>query len=187
MAIFVLGLIIFFVPHLATAFARGARGKVVKALGAGPYKGTYSLVSAIGLGLIIWGWGRADATVLFVAPALALHVVYLLTLLALIALASAYLPKGRIAAALKHPMLAGVKLWALAHLIVNGDVRSLILFGSFLAYGVLDRIAVKLRNAPTPTAGPVVNDLYAVGVGAAVWAAIYFVLHPYIAGVPIPR
>lgn len=187
MATFILGLIIFFIPHLATAFARGAREKLVKTLGVGPYKGTHSLVSAIGLGLIIWGWRGADATVLFVAPAWVLHIVYALMLLALIAVASAYLPKGRIAAALKHPMLTGVKLWAFAHLLVNGDVRSLILFGSFLAYGVIDRIAVKRRGAPVPKAGPAVNDLYAVGVGAAAWAAIFFVLHPYLAGVPIPR
>ena len=187
MTIFILGLIIFFIPHLVTAFARGARAKLVKTLGAGPYKGTYSLISAFGLGLIVWGWRSADATVLFVAPYWVIHVVYLLVFLSLVALASAYLPKGRIAPALKHPMLAGVKLWALAHLLVNGDVRSLILFGSFLAYGVIDRIAVKRRGAAVAKAGPVINDLYAVGVGAAAWAAVFFFLHPYIAGVPVPR
>jgi uncharacterized membrane protein len=103
----------------------------------------------------------------------------------MILLAAAYLPKGKIAAAVKHPMLAGVKAWALAHLLVNGDVRSVLLFGSFLAYGVIDRIMVKRRGASTPAPGPVRNDLIAVVAGVAVWAAIYFHLHRYIAGVAL--
>ncbi|HNR78171.1 MAG TPA: NnrU family protein, partial [Parvularculaceae bacterium] len=103
----------------------------------------------------------------------------------LILLAAAYLPKGKIAAAAKHPMLAGVKLWAFAHLLVNGEVRSILLFGTFLAFGVIDRIAVKKRNEPTPTAGPVSNDAIAAVAGLGAWLAIFFVLHPYIAGVPL--
>ena len=182
---FILGLIVFFATHLATAFARGAREGLVKRLGAGPYKGLYSLVSAIGLGLIVYGWGGADASVLYAPPAWLRHVTHLLTLIALVLLAAAYLPKGKIAAAVKHPMLASVKIWAFAHLLANGETRSVILFGAFLVYAVLDRIAVNLRGAPAPAAGPARNDLYAVLVGAGAWAAIYFVLHPYIAGVSL--
>ena len=185
MALFVLGLIVFFLPHLFTPLMRRAREGLIGRLGAGGYKGLYSIVSAVGLALIIVGWPGANRTVLYVLPYWAEHIAYALTLGALILLAAAYLPKGRIAAIAKHPMLAGVKLWAFAHLLVNGDVRSVLLFGSFLAYGVLDRVMVKRRGAPVAAAGPIVNDLIAVAVGGAVWAAIYFHLHPLIAGVAL--
>lgn len=185
MTLFILGLIIFFSPHLATAFARDFRATLSAKLGAGPYRGVYSLVSALGLVLVVMGWPSADTTVLYTSPGWMRYVVQLLMLLALISLAAAYAPKGRIAAALKHPMLAGVKIWAFAHLLVNGDVRSLILFGSFLAYGVLDRIAVKRRGAPVPEPGSAKNDLVPVGIGLGLWFAIYFFLHPYISGVAL--
>lgn len=187
MTLFILGLIIFFGAHLFTASARRAREALIGRLGAGPYKGLYSVVSIVGFVLIILGWPKADGAVLFVSPYWMIHVVYLLMFIALVLLASAYLPKGKIAPAVKHPMLASVKIWAFAHLLVNGDVRSLLLFGAFLAYAVFDRIAVKRRGEPVPAPGPAVNDVLAIGVGAAAWAALFFWLHPYIAGVPIPR
>ena len=186
MLLFILGLIVFFAPHLLTAFGRGAREGLVRRMGEGGYKGAYSLLSAIGLALIIIGWPNADARVLYVTNFAMVHVAMALMLLAFVCLAAAYLPAGKIAAALKHPMLAGVKLWAFAHLLVNGDVRSILLFGAFLAYGVLDRVAVKRRNAPVRAAGPVRNDLLAILVGASVWAAVLLFLHPHIAGVPVP-
>ncbi len=185
MTIFILGIALFFGTHLWTALARKGRDGMIAKLGAGPYKGLYSLAALAGFALIIVGWRSADATVLYTAPDWMRHVTYLLMLIALVLLAAAYLPKGRIAAAAKHPMLAGVKIWAFAHLLVNGDVRSVILFGSFLAFAILDRILVKKRGEPTQAAGPVTNDAIAVAVGAAVWAAIFFVLHPYIAGVTL--
>lgn len=185
MVIFVLGLVVFFATHFFAAFARTARENLIKRLGAGPYKGLYSLVAIAGFAFIIIGWRSADATVLYSPPDWMKHVAYLLVLVALILLAAAYLPRGKLAAAAQHPMLAGVKLWAFAHLLVNGEVRSLLLFGSFLAFGVIDRIAVKKRGEPTPSAGPAMNDAVAVAAGAGIWAAIYFFLHPYIAGVAL--
>lgn len=185
MTIFILGLIVFFGAHLFTAYARGLRAAIVSRLGETPYKGLFSLFAGAGLALIIIGWRGADATVLYVAPYWLVHVVYGLVLIALILLAAAYLPKGKIAHWVKHPMLAGVKIWAFAHLLVNGEARSLMLFGSFLAFGVLDRIAVKKRGELGPAAGPVLNDVLAVMVGAGAWAAIYFYLHRYIAGVAL--
>lgn len=185
MTIFLLGLIIFFGTHLWTALARKSREGLIRKLGAGPYKGLYSVVAIAGFVMIVRGWRGADASVVYSPPAFLQHVTYLLVFLALVLLAAAYLPKGRIAAAAKHPMLAGVKLWAFGHLLSNGEVRSVILFGAFLAYGVIDRIMVKKRNEPTPKAGPVANDIIAVAVGAGAWAAIYFFLHPYIAGVAL--
>ncbi len=185
MTLFLLGLVVFFATHLWTALARKGREALIQKLGGGPYKGLYSLVSIAGFALLIIGWRGADASVLYAPPAFLKHIAYLLMLMALVLLASAYLPKGKIAAAAKHPMLASVKVWAFAHLLVNGEVRSAILFGAFLVYAVIDRIAVKKRGAPTPQSGPAVNDAIAVAVGAGAWAAIYVALHPYIAGVAL--
>ena len=185
MTIFILGLIVFFGVHLFTAFARDVRSSLIGKLGPGPYKGLYSLVAAAGLGLIIWGWRSADGTVLYVAPYWLTYVTQALVLAAFVLLAAAYLPAGRIAAAAKHPMLAAVKFWAAGHLLVNGDMRSILLFGSFLAYAVINRIAVKKRGEVPPVAGGVMNDVLAVVVGVGAWAAVYFYLHPYISGVAL--
>lgn len=186
MTFFLLGLIIFFVPHLFTAFMRGARDGLMRRLGEGGYKGAYSLVSAAGLALIIIGWPNADTRVLYVTNYAMVHVAMGLMLPAFICLAAAYLPAGKIAGVLKHPMLAGVKLWAFAHLLVNGDVRSVLLFGAFLVYAVIDRIAVKRRGAPVRAAGPVTNDILAILVGSVAFAGVLLFLHPHIAGVPVP-
>lgn len=185
MGIFILGLIIFFATHMWTAAARGPREKLVATLGAAGYRGLYSIAAAAGFALIIIGWRSADTSALYSPPSWARHITYFLMLLSLIAITAAYLPKGRIAAALKHPMLAGVKLWALAHLLVNGEVRSVLLFGAFLAYGIFDRVAVKRRGAPVAAGESLVNDVVVVIVGAALWAGIFFYAHRYIAGVAL--
>lgn len=185
MTFFILGLIIFFGSHLWATFARGPREALVLKLGAGPYKGLYSLVAAVGFALIIVGWRTADVSLVYAPPSWARHITYALMLIALICLAAAYLPKGRIAPALQHPMLAGVKIWAAAHLLANGEVRSVILFGAFLAYAVIDRIAVKKRGEPVPAAGPLLNDVTVIAVGAAAWAGIFFYAHRFIAGVAL--
>lgn len=185
MTLFLLGLILFIGAHVSMGVARGVRAGLIAKLGEGGYKGLYSLVSLAGFVLIIIGWPKADATILYVTPDWMRHVTYLLMLFAFILLAAAYLPAGKIAAGAKHPMLAGVKVWAFAHLLVNGDVRSLLLFGAFLAFAVIDRIAVKRRNEPTRPAGPVMNDVIAIGVGGAAYVAVAFFAHQYIAGVAL--
>ncbi len=185
MALFLLGLAIFFATHFFTAFARGPREGLIAKLGENGYKGLYSIVSLAGFALIVIGWRTADPSVLYVPPAWTRHIAYLLMLFSFVLLTAAYAPAGRIAAAAKHPMLAGVKIWAFAHLLVNGEVRSVILFGSFLAYAVIDRIAAKRRGAATRAAGPVLNDVIAVVVGLAGYAAIFLYGHQYIAGVAL--
>lgn len=185
MTLFILGLIVFFGAHAFTAFARGPRSRLVERLGEGPYKGLYSLVSVIGLALIIIGWRGADASALYTTPPYLRHVTYALMLIALALIVAAYAPKGRIAHAVKHPMLAAVKIWAVAHLLVNGEVRSVILFGAFLVFAAADRIAVKRRGAAVPAAGPWRNDAITVLVGAAAFLAILFYLHRYISGVAL--
>ncbi|VAW06208.1 NnrU family protein, required for expression of nitric oxide and nitrite reductases (Nir and Nor) [hydrothermal vent metagenome] len=110
---------------------------------------------------------------------------YALMLIALILLVAAYVPAGRIAAAVKHPMLAAVKIWAFAHLLVNGEVRSVILFGAFLIFAVIARISAKRRGALTRAAGPWRNDGIAIVIGVAAYVGIVVYLHQYIAGVAL--
>lgn len=187
MTYLILGIIIFFGAHLFSAFRSRAPGKDLKArLGHGPYMGLYSLVSVVGLGLMIWGFGAArPAPVLYTPPAGLAHLNLALMLPAMILLAAAYLPTGRIKKAAKHPMLAAVKLWAFGHLLANGELNSVLLFGSFLAYGVIDRIALKKRGDIGPGSdAPVsaIGDIGAVVIGAGAYAAILFWLHPIITG-----
>ena len=189
MTYLILGLIIFFGAHLFTSFRSRAPGRDIKAkLGYGPYMGLYSLVSVIGLGLIVWGFGAArPAPVLYVPPTGLAHLNLALMLPAMILLAAAYTPTGRIKKAVKHPMLVAVKIWALGHLLANGELNSVLLFGSFLAYGVIDRIAVKKRgdNGPGPDAAvSAMGDIAAVLIGAGAYAALLLWLHPILIGVP---
>ncbi len=189
MTYLILGLVIFFGAHLFSAFRSRAPGRDLKQkLGYGPYMGLYSLVSAIGLGLIIWGFGAArPAPILYTPPTGLAHLNLALMLPAMILLAAAYLPTGRIKKVMKHPMLVAVKIWALGHLLANGELNSVLLFGSFLAYGVLARIALKKRGdiGPGPDA-PVsaIGDIGAVVIGAGAYAAILLWLHPILTGVP---
>ena len=185
MITFLIGLIVFLGAHLFTALARGARANLISKMGDGAYKGLYSVVSLTGLILIIVGWPNADATVLYAPPAWLRHVTYLLMLIAFVLVAAAYLPAGKIAETVKHPMLASVKVWAFAHLLSNGEVRSLLLFGGLLAFAVIDRIAVKRRGEPVRTAASMKNDFIAIIVGVILYAAVFFFLHRYIAGVAL--
>jgi uncharacterized membrane protein len=186
MTILILGLALFLGAHLFTTL-RPARAAVLGRLGEGPYKGLFSLVSAAGLVLIVWGFGRyrAGGYVTVWDPPLALrHLALLLNWLAFVALAAAYSPLGRIKATLRHPMLAGVKAWALAHLLVNGDLGSILLFGGLLAFAVYDRIAVKRRGDPgAPSSGVTSGDAIAIVAGTVAFAAMFW-LHPMLIGVP---
>jgi uncharacterized membrane protein len=185
MTLFILGLIIFFGVHAVPVLARGRRQALIAKLGEGAYKGLYALASLAGFTLIIVGWRSADASQLYVTPAYFRHITYALMLIALILLVAAYVPAGRIAAAVKHPMLAAVKIWAFAHLLVNGEVRSVILFGAFLIFAVIARISAKRRGAPTRAAGPWRNDVIAIVIGVAAYVGIVVYLHQYIAGVAL--
>jgi uncharacterized membrane protein len=185
MGIYIAGLVIFFGAHLFPAFAWGRREAMVGRLGVGPYKGLFALVTLIGFVLIVLGWRQASAEVIWTAPDWWRTVNFLLMPFATIAIAAAYLPAGRIAGALKHPMLVAVKIWAFVHLVGNGDVRSILLFGSFLAYAVVDRIAVKKRGDHGRAAGPVRNDVIAIVVGLVIYAAIVMWLHPYLSGIDL--
>lgn len=184
----IIGLVIFFGTHLFSAYRSREPGKDIRAkMGQGPYMGLYSLVSIAGFALIVWGYGAArPAPILYMPPAWFAHINLVLMLFAMVFLAAAYMPTGNIKKAVKHPMLLAVKIWATGHLLANGELNSVLLFGSFLAYGVLDRIAVKKRgdNGPGPDVkANVMGDVGAVVVGLGAYAAIAHWLHPILFGV----
>ncbi|MFN7054318.1 NnrU family protein [Hyphomonas sp.] len=188
MTYLILGLVIFFGTHLFSAVRSRAPGKDIRAkMGMGPYMGLYSLVAIAGFALIVWGYGAArPAPILYQPPVWMAHLNLVLMLPAMILLAAAYAPTGRIKKAAKHPMLAAVKIWALGHLLANGELNSVLLFGSFLAYGVIDRIALKRRgdNGPGPdTPVSAMGDVAAIVIGTAAYAAILLWLHPLLFGV----
>ncbi len=184
--IFALGLAIFFGAHVFAAVRPRGAGDLPSRIGAGPYRGLFSLVAIAGLVLIVIGYdGVRGLTPVWDPPLWTRHVPLTLMLPAMILLIAAEAPMGRIKRAVRHPMLAGVKLWAFAHLVANGDLASIVLFGSFLVYAVLDRIVVKRRAAPAPPAPTAKGDAIAILGGVAAYAAIVFWLHAELIGVPV--
>jgi len=187
--VMILGLALFIGAHGLTT-RRDLRGELIGRFGESLYKIVYSLVSVAGIALIAWGYGRyraAGMIDIWYPPQFMRHVTVGLMLPAVIMVAASYL-RGRIYVVLKHPMLAGVKLWALAHLLSNGDLGSIILFGAFLAWAVFDRISLKRRGdagaPPIPVGGPG-NDALAVIVGLIAYLALGYVFHPLMIGVPV--
>jgi uncharacterized membrane protein len=189
MGLLILGLVVFIGTHIFTT-RRAARANLIARIGEGPYKALYSVLSLIGLVLIAYGFARYRATGwidVWYPPVWTKHLAAALVWPAIICLIAAYIP-GRIKTTLKHPMLVGIKLWATAHLIANGDLGSIVLFGSFLAWAVFDRISVKRRADPSglqiPNGG-VRNDIIAVVVGTLVYVALGLWFHPAVIGVPV--
>jgi uncharacterized membrane protein len=185
----ILGLVLFLGAHTFTT-RREVRAQAIASMGEGTYKIVYALVSAVGLALIVWGFAHyrsAEWVQLWTPPKALKHLNVLLMLPAVILVAAAYI-RGRIYATLKHPMLAGVKLWAFGHLLANGDLGGIILFGSFLAWAVYDRISLKRRTdagGPPIPVGGIGNDLIAVVVGVVAYLALAFAFHPVVIGVPV--
>ncbi len=171
-------------------FFGALRAHLIASIGESGYKIGYALVSLVGLALIVWGFSHYRAAGMWVvwSPPKALkHLNTALMLPAVILVVASYL-RGRIYTAVKHPMLAGVKLWAFGHLLANGDLGGIILFGSFLAWAVFDRISLKRRadpGAPPIPVGGVTNDLIAVAVGIVAYLALAFAFHPVVIGVPV--
>jgi uncharacterized membrane protein len=147
-------------------------------------------VSLVGLVLIVWGFAHYRATgwiEVWSPPSSLKHLTTALMLPAVILVVAAYI-RGRIYTAVKHPMLSGVKLWAFGHLLANGDLGGIILFGSFLGWAVFDRISLKRRTdtgGPPIPVGGITNDLIAVAVGIVAYLALAFAFHPVVIGVPV--
>lgn len=189
LAVMILGLVAFFGVHTLTT-QRELRARVVASMGEGAYKIGYALISLLGLVLIVWGFAHYRSTEwidIWHPPRALKHFAAALMLPAVILVVAAYI-RGRIYTALKHPMLAGIKLWAATHLLANGDLGGIILFGSFLAWAVFDRISLKRRadpGAPPIPVGGLTNDLIAVAVGIVAYLALAFAFHPVVIGVPV--
>jgi uncharacterized membrane protein len=190
MILLVLGLALFIGVHGFT-MARERRAAAIARFGDGPYKIAYSVLSLVGIVLISIGFGQYRQDHHFQVwdpPVWTRHLALLLVLPAFVMFVAAYFP-GRIKRTLKHPMLAGIKLWALAHLLANGDLGSMLLFGSLLAWAVAARISVKRRDEVVPHGGPAAapagarNDLTAIGIGGAAYLLFLFWLHPLLIGV----
>jgi uncharacterized membrane protein len=184
----ILGLALFFGVHTLTT-QRDLRARVIASAGEGGYKIGYALVSAVGLALIVWGFAHYRATGwidVWYPPVAFKHITVALMLPAVILVVASYI-RGRIYTTLKHPMLTGIKLWAAAHLLANGDLGSIILFGGILGWAVFDRISLKRRTdaggPPIPVGGGS-KDVIAVVIGTLVHLALGFWFHPYVVGVP---
>ncbi|ETR74871.1 NnrU family protein [Afipia sp. P52-10] len=187
--VMIAGLAIFLGVHAVTT-QRDLRAALIGRLSESGYKAGYSVLSALGLVLIIYGFAKyraAGMIPVWEPPTGMRHLALALMLPATVFLAAAYL-RGHIWRFLKHPMLAAVKLWAFAHLLANGDLGSIILFGSILAWAVFDRITLKSRaddGGPPIPFGGARNDVLAVVVGLVVYAALVFAFHPAVIGVPV--
>ncbi|WP_449284717.1 NnrU family protein [Marinobacter sp. PE14] len=186
MTTLIVGLILFLGIHSLSIINEPLRNRLNASMGEGAFKGLYSVVSLVGLVLIVWGYGaaRMDPSVIYVPPGWLKHVAFLLLVPVFPLLFATYLP-GKIKAKLKHPMLVAVKLWALAHLLANGMLHDLLLFGSFLAWAVADRISMKRRTqraiATLPTTK--VNDVIAIVGGLAVYVVMVVWAHQWLFGV----
>jgi uncharacterized membrane protein len=182
------GLIVFLGAHSVRIFAEDWRRAQIAKLGLGAYKGIYSVVSALGLVLIVIGYGQARgaAIVIWDPPLWARHVSALLVLFAFVLLAAAYVPRNHIKAAVGHPMILGVKIWAFGHLLANGHLEDLLLFGGFLAWAVFDYRAARRRDRSQGRAGvrgTLAGDVTTIVVGAGAWAVFALYLHGWLIGV----
>tara|TARA_R100000935_G_C2833719_1_gene166746 strand:+ start:728 stop:1309 length:582 start_codon:yes stop_codon:yes gene_type:complete len=188
MLLLILGLILFLGVHSTRLFAPEWRAKQIAAKGLMAWKGIYALASIVGLVLIIYGYGQArlDPTWLWVSPVWTRHLAALLTIPAFILLAATYIPGTCMKARVGHPMLLGVKFWALAHLLANGALADLLLFGGFLAWAVALFVVSRKRDRLAGVSygkGKPAMDALAVIVGLVAWAAFAFYLHGVLIGV----
>ena len=194
MMVLVVGVILFLGVHLVPTSPE-LRDGLKERIGEVPYKAIFSLLSLVGLVVIVLGYHKLQLhpgknPILWDPPTWTRHIAVALMLPAMILLVASVIP-SRIRTAVRHPMLIAIKTWAFAHLIANGDLGALLLFGSFLAFAVYDRISVKKRGAQGPlgnaTPSSAINDVIVVVVGVALYAALLYGGHQWLIGVaPIP-
>jgi len=188
MILLLLGLALFLGPHAIRIVADGLRAALIARFSPGGYKGLYSLLSVLGLVLIVLGYAEARAApvVLFAPPTWTRHLAALLTIPAFVLLVAAYVPGTRLKARVGHPMVLGVKVWAFAHLVANGTLHDVLLFGTFLAWSVALYAASRRRDRLAGTVhapGSAQRDVVAAVAGLAVWAVFAFWLHGALFGV----
>ena len=189
MGVFVVGLVVFLGIHSVSIVAPGWRGATLARVGEGRWKGLYSIAAGVGLALLIVGYGmaRREPVVLYTPPAALRHLALLLMVPVFPLFFAAYLP-GRLRAMARHPMLLAVKFWAAAHLLANGTLADVLLFGGFLAWAVADRISVKRRTPAEAHAVPAApprpaNDVIAIVGGLVVYAVFLLWGHRWLIGV----
>lgn len=182
MSVLILGLLIFLGSHSVRIFAEQWRNARIARMGEMSWKAAYSVVSIIGFALIIWGYGmaRREPVMLWSPPAWAPHFASVLTLVAFILFPAAYVRGNHFKALVKHPMTISAVLWALAHLLANGTLNAVLLFGAFLVWGLLDFAAARRRDRVGGTVYPeggLSRDLIPVVVGVVAWIAFAYFLH----------
>lgn len=184
MALLIVGIVLFLGLHLLPTVP-DLRGRLIGRLGQSGYKGLFALLSIATFALLVYGFARAPVIQIWVPAPWTRWVAIVLMIPAFILLVAAYVP-GQIKARVKHPFVDAISTWALAHLIANGDVASILLFASFLAYAVFDRITLKHRAATglvtVPATGPARNDVIAVLGGLALYVIFLVWLHPLLIG-----
>jgi uncharacterized membrane protein len=188
MGMLILGLVLFLGVHSTRIVADGWRTTMLARLGKGPWKGLYALASLIGFVLLVWGYGlaRQQPVALWQPPVGMRHVASLLMLIAFVLLAATYVPRNAIKARLHHPMVLAVKVWALAHLLSNGNVADVLLFGSFLLWAALSFRAARTRDRATGAsyaAGSAAGTAMTLLAGIAAWAVFAFWGHALLIGV----
>jgi len=186
MTLLIIGLLIFLGIHSISIVAEPTRDHLHARVGEGGWKGLYSLLSLVGLVLLVYGYGdaRMQPQLIYLPPPWLRHVALLLLLPVFVLLLATYFP-GRIKAVVKHPTFTAIKLWALAHLLANGMLADLLLFGGFLLWAVAGRISMKRREArPLPGLAPsVLNDVIAVAVGFGLYVVFVLWGHAWLIGV----
>lgn len=184
----VAGLVLFFATHFYSAFrARDPIRDLRAKLGPMRFMAIYSLFAAIGFGLLVWGFDLSRPSVrLFTPPDWGRHITMALMLPAIILIVVAYAPRGYIKTTVRHPLLLSVTIWSFAHLFANGELNSVLLFGSFLIFALIDRIAVSGRPVKVPVRPPsLFADIYGVVAGSVLYFLFYKYLHALIIGVPV--
>ncbi len=186
--VLIAGLLVFLGTHVFVSM-RGARAAAMARLGIVGYRIAFSLVSIAGLVLIVWGYGlyRAHEWIdVWMPPAFTRHIAVTLMLFSVIFMTAVFF-QSHIKAKLKYPMLASVKTWALAHLIANGDLGSILMFGTFLGWAVFARISAKRRTDEVAAVAPsgYTNDGIVVVLGIVIFLALGYVFHPVFIGVPV--
>jgi uncharacterized membrane protein len=186
--VLIIGLFVFLTLHSTRIMADDWRSARIASLGERAWKGLYSLGSLVGFGLIVWGYSlaRQEPVALWNPPVWSRHLAALLVLLAFILIAAAYIPHNHFKAAIGHPMYAGIKLWALGHLLSNGTLADLLLFGSFLVWAVLGFRSSRARDRRAGTGyppGAPGGTIATIVAGALAWAIFAFYLHGPLIGV----
>tara|TARA_B100001105_G_C22386358_1_gene442107 strand:- start:663 stop:1295 length:633 start_codon:yes stop_codon:yes gene_type:complete len=188
MTALIAGLLLFLGLHSTRIFAEGFRQRQVARMGLNGWKAVYSIVSLVGFVLIVWGYGQArlNPVLIWEPPRGLRHVSVLFTLAAFVLLVAAYVPRNQIKARLHHPMVLAVKVWAFAHLLANGMLADVLLFGSFLVWSIVLFAVSRRRDRREGTVyprGTLAGTAITVGVGTAVWLLFLFKLHVWLIGV----